>query len=151
MKSQHIYKSHNKSLVLYHYACPARYRRKVFTEEVEKSLKEICCEIEKCYEIHFVEIGSDQDHVHFLIQGIVTMSPSSIIQKVKSITARQIFSDHPEVKKKLWGGQFWTSGYYVNTVGQHGNEQTIKEYVRNQGKHYKQIYRNQLTLFDGLT
>lgn len=136
---------------MYHYACPARYRRKVFTEEVEKSLKEICFEIEKCYEIHFVEIGSDQDHVHFLIQGIPTMSPSSIIQKVKSITAREIFSDHPEVKKKLWGGQFWTSGYYVNTVGQHGNEQTIKEYVRNQGKSYKQIYRNQLTLFNGLT
>jgi REP element-mobilizing transposase RayT len=51
------------------------------------------------------------------------------------------------VKLKLWGGKFWTSGYYVNTVGQYGNLAMIEKYVQNQGKKYKQIYRNQLSLF----
>ena len=55
----------------------------------------------------------------------------------------------PSVKKQLWGGEFWSKGYFVNTVGQKGNEETIAKYVRNQGrtKEYQQIYREQLTLF----
>ena len=65
MSDEHIYKSHNKSLLLYHLVFPAKYRRKVFTEEVGERLKEICIEIEKCYEIRFVEIGMEEDHVHF--------------------------------------------------------------------------------------
>ena len=134
-------------MLLYHYACPAKYRKKVFTEAVEKSLKEICTEIGERYEIHFVEIGADEDHVHFLIQGIPTASPSSIIQKIKNLTAREIFGRHPEVKKILWGAHLWTSGFYVNTVGQYGNEKTVSEYVKNQGKNYKRIYRDQLKLF----
>ena len=148
MATKHIHKSHSKSLLLYHYACPAKYRRKIFTVEVEKSLKHVCLEIGQCYEIHFVEIGADEDHVHFLLQGIPSMSPSQIIQKIKSISARYLFDEHPEIKKILWGGALWTSGYYVNTVGQYGNEKVIRDYVKNQGKHYKQIYRDQLKLFD---
>ena len=73
------------------------------------------------YEIELIEIGTDKDHVHFLIQSVPTMSPSKIIQAVKSITAKEIFKLHPEVKEKLWGGEFWTKGYYVNTVGRHGD------------------------------
>lgn len=66
MENNHIKKSHNKSLLLYHIVCSAKYRRKVFTESVEKTLKEICHSISLRYEINFVEIGSDEDHVHFL-------------------------------------------------------------------------------------
>ena len=57
-------------------------------------------------------------------------------------------SRHPEVKKILWGGKFWTSGYYINTVGRHGNEDVIANYVKYQGRQYQQIHRNQLELFD---
>ena len=146
--SEHIIKRHNKTLILYHIVCPAKYRRKIFTEGVELSLKNVCLGIGERYEIHFVEIGADEDHVHFLVQSVPIMSPSRIVQIIKSITAKEIFKRHPEVKKMLWGGKFWRSGYYLNTVGQHGNENTIKNYVKNQGKHYKQIYRGQLTLFD---
>ena len=74
-------------------------------------------------------------------------SPTQIIRTVKSITAKQIFQKHPEVKKLLWGGNFWTSGYYVNTVGQYSNFETIQKYVQNQGKEYRRIYRGQLKLF----
>jgi REP element-mobilizing transposase RayT len=147
--SEHIYKRHNKTLLLYHIVCPVKYRRKVFGEAVENTLKEVCMGIAERHEIHFVEIGADEDHVHFLVQSVPMMSPKVIVQIVKSITAREIFRTHGEVKKMLWGGKFWTSGYYANTVGQYGNEKAISEYVKKQGRTYHQIHRDQLTLFDG--
>jgi len=147
MEDKHLIKSHNKNLLLYHFVCPAKYRRKVFTKEVEKTLKEICEEIGKRYEIYTIEIGSDEDHIHFLLQSVPTYSATKIITTVKSITAREIFKTHPEVKKLLWGGKLWTSGYYVNTVGQYSNFEIIQKYVKNQGKKYNQIHRGQLTFF----
>jgi len=146
--SEHIYKRHNKNLLLYHIVCPAKYRRKVFTEAVSQSLKETCIGIGERYEIHFVEIGVDEDHVHFLIQSVPVMRPKDIVQIIKSITGREIFLRHPEVKKILWGGKFWTSGYYVNTVGRYGNEEAIAKYVKSQGKEYQIIHRDQLRLFE---
>jgi putative transposase len=147
--SEYIHKSHNVSVLLYHFVCPAKYRRIVFSPEVDQSLKDVCLEISKRYEIIFIEIGTDQDHVHFLIQSVPTMSPTRIIQAVKSITAKEIFKRNPEVKQKLWGGEFWTKGFYVNTVGRHGDENTIQKYVKEQGteKQYKRIHRDQLKLF----
>ena len=134
--------------MLYHIVCPAKYRRKVFTPEVEETLKQICIAIGQCYEIHFVEIGADQDHVHFLTQSVPALTPSSMVQTIKSITAKQLFKQHPEIKKMLWGGHLWTSGYYINTVGIYGNETVIRRYVEEQGLEYKQIYRGQLRLFE---
>lgn len=148
--SETLRKSHNVSILIYHFVCPAKYRRIVFGEEVEEVLKGTCLEIEERYEIKFIEIGADKDHVHFLVQSVPTYSTKKIIQTIKSITAREIFAQVPEVKKQLWGGEFWTDGYYVSTVGQHGNEETIRRYVEEQGieKEYKQIhYDDQLKLF----
>ena len=90
------------------------------------------------------------NHVHFLLQSVPTKSPTSIIKMLKSITAREIFRLHPEVKKQLWGGEFWTDGYYVSTVSKHGDENTISKYVRDQGieKEYKVLHKTtQLRLF----
>lgn len=93
--------------------------------------------------MRFLEIGTDRDHVHFLIQSVPTYSPQKIIQRVKSIIAKEVFARCPQVKRKLWGGEFWTDGYYVATVGEHGSEEIIGKYVREQGqeKEYKKLYR----------
>lgn len=148
--SEHITKRHNKNLLLYHLVCPAKYRRDIFSKEVEATLKEACLRLGAIYEIVFVEIGSDEDHVHFLVQGIPIMAPSRMVQIIKSITAKELYRTHPEIKKKLWGGAIWTTGYYINTVGQYGNEAVIQQYVQGQGKQYKQIYKGvvQLSLFE---
>lgn len=147
--SEYIHKSHNVSVLLYHFVCPAKYRRVVFTEAVDKTLKEVCLGISLRYDIVFVEIGTEADHVHFLIQSVPIESPTKIIRTVKSITAKEIFKQHPEVKKKLWGGEFWSKGFYVNKVGKHGDENTIKNYVKSQGKEkeYNELHRQQLSLF----
>ncbi len=137
-------------MLLYPLICPAKYRRIVFTQEVDDCLKEICLEIAQRYEIQFLEIGTDKDHVHFLLQSVPMYSPTQVARIIKSLTAREIFKRVPSVKKKLWGGEFWTKGYFVNTVGQKGNEKTIANYVRNQGRQteYQQLHREQLALFD---
>ena len=148
--SEHIHKRHNKNLMLYHLVCPVKYRRKVLTEAVSTSLKETCLEIAERYEIRFIEIGTDEDHVHFLLQSVPNMLPSAMVGSIKSIIGKAIFRIHPDIKKFLWGGKLWTSGYYINTVGQYGNETVIRNYVKNQGLHYNQLHRDELTLFPGL-
>ena len=147
--SRFIHKSHNVSVLMYHIVCPAKYRRAVFAPPVDQKLKEVCLEISKRYEITFLEIGTDKDHVHFLVQSVPTYSPKKIVQTIKSITAREIFRACPEVKKRLWGGEFWTDGYFVSTVGKHGNEDVIKKYIQNQGGEveYERLYEEQLNLF----
>ena len=123
--SDYIHKSHNVTVLIYHLVLPAKYRRVVFDEEVDNVLKEVCLDIEKRYQIKFLEIGSDKDHIHFLLQSVPTYSVTKIVTMLKSITAREVFKRCPQVKKKLWEGEFWTDGYFVNTVGKHGKENTV--------------------------
>ena len=144
-----IRKSHNVSILVYHFVWPAKYRRAVIDEKVDQVLKEVCLEIAARYQIEFLEIGTDKDHVHFLVQSVPTYSPTKIITMIKSLTAREVFARVPSVKKQLWGGEFWTDGYYVGTVGQHATEEVIRQYVRNQGQErdYLQLHVQQLKLF----
>ena len=131
--SDHVYKSHNKTLLLYHLVFPTKYRRKVITSEVEETLKQLCIGISQRYEIKILELGSDEDHVHFLIQSVPNTSITRIVTVLKSITAQEIYKTHQEVKILLWGGNFRTSGYYANTVGSHGTEEVIQNYVKEHG------------------
>ena len=146
--SEYIHKSHNVSVLIYHFVCPAKYRRVIFSEEVDNVLKDICLEISKRYEIAFLEIGTDKGHVHFLVQSVPSYSPTKIVKSIKSITAREVFKRVPSAKRHLWGGEFWSKGYFITTVGRHGNEKTIKEYVKKQGieKEYKKLHEQPLQL-----
>ena len=146
-EDKHMFKRHNKTLLLYHIVFPVKYRRSALTPAIENTLKDLCLEIGIGYEMNFIEIGADDNHIHFLIQGMPNMSVTEMVTKIKSITARGIFKKHPEIKQMLWGGNFWTSGFYANTVGQYSNESMIKKYIKEQSVNYKKIYEEQLTLF----
>ena len=146
--SDYIHTSHNVTVLLYHLVFPAKYRRVVFDDNVDGVLKEVCLGIERRYQIKFIEIGVDADHVHFLVQSVPTYSVTKIVTTIKSLTARQIFKRCPQVKNKLWGGEFWTDGYFASTVGKHGNEDKIGAYVKSQGQAYQKIHVDrQLELF----
>jgi REP element-mobilizing transposase RayT len=136
-------------VLLYHFVCPAKYRKVIFDHEVDETLKVICLEIAKRYEITFLEIGINKDHVHFLIQSVPKYSVTQIIRIIKSITAKKIFDKHPQVKEQLWGGELWSDGFFVNTVSKFGSEDTISKYVRDQGieKEYKKLHSQQISLF----
>ena len=140
--SQYIHKSHNVTVLLYHLVFPAKYRRAVFDVKVDKELEITCREIEKRYQVNFLEIGTDEDHVHFLVQSVPTYSVTKIVKLVKSITAREIFKKCPHVKEFLWGGEFWSDVYFASTVGKHGDENMISNYVKQQGNEYSKLYQN---------
>jgi putative transposase len=150
MKSKHINKSHNVSYILYHFVCPIKNRRRVLWEEFRVNiLKDICREIELNYEIYFLEVWSDIDHVHFLIQSVPMMSPKGIIWTIKSLTWQEMFKRDTTLKNDLLWWKFWTSWYYVNSVWRYTSEETIREYVRNQweNRDYKKLLKSQLKIF----
>lgn len=151
--SKFIHKSHNVSILMYHIVCPSKYRKIIFDQSVEDVLKVVCLEISIRYEIEFLEIGADDNHVHFLVQSVPMYSPKKVVQVIKSITAKEVFLRHPEIKKALWGGEFWSKGYYINSVGRYSNESKVSNYVKKQGQNYKVLHRQapkqkQLKLWD---
>ena len=145
--SIYIHKSHNVSVLLYHLVCPAKYRAVVFDPVVDQQLIHVCQEISRRYSLHFVEIGTDKDHVHFLIQSIPMYSPTKIARVIKSLTARYLLK-LPQVKKELWGGEFWGDGYYIASVGKHGSETAVAQYLKHQGQKviYTSIHKDQIKL-----
>ena len=128
--SRYIRKSHNVTVLLYHLVFPAKYRRVIFDANVDSELARSC-----------IEIGTDKDHVHFLVQSVPSYSVTKIVTIIKSITARNIFKFCPEVKKKLWGSELWTDGYFASSVGKHGDESMISNYVKNQGEEYSVLHK----------
>ena len=134
--------------MLYHLVFPAKYRRAVFNIDVDGVLKEVCLDIEKRYQVKFSEIGTDKDHVHFLVQSVPMYSVIKIVTLIKSITAKEMFKRCPQVKQQLWGGEFGSDCYFASTVGKHGDENMIGKYVKNQGNNYQKLHEDrQLALF----
>jgi len=130
---EHIHKSHNKSLLVSHFVCQVRFRRIFFTAEILESIKEVC-----------LKIGLDWNQVDFLMYSVPSNSSKNIISAIKSITEKEILRLHLEVKRGLWGGKFWKSCYYVNSLARHANEEVIKKYFQNQGKsYYEKSHSNQ--------
>ncbi len=145
--SQYLHKRHNVTVLMYHLVFPAKYRRVVFDSNVEEVVKEVCLGIESRYQVKFLEIGTDKDHVHFLVQSVPTYSVTKIVTLVKSLTAREVFKRCPQVKKRLWGGEFWSDGYFASTVGKHGDESMIRDYVKNQGLEYSKLHEDRQLAF----
>ncbi len=132
--------SHKVFRIKYHFVFCIKYRKDLFLEEkYVETIKKICEEIEKRYYIKFETIGFDEDHVHFMIQSVPKYSPSKIFQVVKSITAIKIFELHKEIKDVLYGGEFWSDGGYVATIGEGVNADIIRTYIKNQGRKSEQL------------
>ena len=129
----------------YHFVFPVKYRKALLDKEIGKYFVEICREIEKRYQIEFDRIGIDKDHIHILCGAVPRYSPSKIITIIKSIGAREIFKKFPKIKKDLWGGEFWTDGYYVSTIGEGANKEVIEKYIERQGKTSEEV---QLKIFE---
>lgn len=118
----------------YHIVFPVKYRKALLSDDVARALKGISKELEDRYELDIEQIGCDKDHIHILASFHPKYSIGDFVRLYKSITAKQLFLKFPELKKDLWGGEFWTDGYYVATVGERGNWSIVERYVKNQGK-----------------
>ena len=129
----------------YHIVFPVKYRKALLDDEVVEIIKRTAVGIEQRYAIEIEAIGMEKDHIHLLCGAHPKVSPGRIVQIFKSITAREIFRRRPEVKRELWGGEFWTDGYYVATVGERGDWKTVERYIQRQGKPREDL--KQLKLF----
>ncbi len=118
----------------YHIVFPVKYRKALLDREVVEIIRDTAVGIQERYEIEIEALGMDKDHIHVLCGGHTKLSVGRIVQIFKSVTAREIFRRKPSVKEELWGGEFWTDGYYVATVGEKANWSTVEKYVQRQGK-----------------
>ena len=118
----------------YHIVFPVKYRKALLDNEVVEIIRETAIGIAERYEIEIEAMGMDKDNIHVLCGGHPKLSPGQTVRIFKSITAKEIFKRKPQIKKELWGGEFWTDGYYVATVGERVNWETVEKYIQRQGK-----------------
>lgn len=147
--SKHVHRDHNVSVLLYRIVCPAKDRRALFSAEVDATRREVCLEVAVRHEITSLDIGTDrEDHVHFLVQTIPTYSATKLDRVLKSLTAREEFRRGPAVTKYLRGGEFWSDGSHLSTVGRHSSKGEIRRYIARQGRRqeYSQLHTQQLRL-----
>ena len=123
----------------YHIVFPVKYRKALLTEEIKKSLEEIAKGIEERYGVEIEQMGCDENHVHLLCGAHPKYAPGQLVRLFKSISGRELFKRHGWLKKELWGGEFWSDGYYVATVGERGDWGVVEKYVRMQGKNPKEV------------
>ena len=118
----------------YHIVFPVTYRKALLDEEVTGIIQETAAEIADRFPIELEAIGTDKHHIHLLCSAHPKMAPGRIVQMFKRITARELFRRKPAVKRVLWGGECWTDGYSVTTVGERANWQTVERDVQRQGQ-----------------
>lgn len=117
---------------MYHFVWIPKYRRKVFSDPYRETMKAIIYKAGFDYDIDIVELEIPDDHIHMVVRSEPKISPSHIMQVIKSISAREFFKCYPDIKRRyFWGGKLWTQSYFVETIG-NANEETIREYVQNQ-------------------
>ena len=136
---------HNVSECHYHIQITIKYRRSVLTPEVQNTILETMKDFKERYALEITTVGFDQNHIHILCRFLPKYSGGQIIRLIKNLTAKHVFKHNPEVKRQLWGGEFWTDGYYIATVSGRGTKTVIENYIKNQGR---KSAVTQLQLFD---
>ena len=139
------YWHHNVSECYYHIQITVKYRKSLLSAKVEQVLTETLKEFKERYDLEIQTVGYDKNHMHILCRFLPKYSGGQVIKLIKSITARSVFAAVPELKKELWGGEFWTDGYYIATISGRGSKTVIENYIRNQGR---AVDIEQLKLFD---
>ena len=131
--------THHVYRIMYHFVWIPKYRHKVFVEPYRSHLKAIIEKVAYDYEMEVEEIEIPEDHIHMMLKSEPKMSPSRIMQIIKSISAREFFRMYPDIKRKyFWGGKLWTASFYVETVGNR-NEAEVKKYVQDQLKELDKV------------
>ena len=116
-----------------HLILVCKYRKKLLVQGIEENIKSIIRDIEVNSDFDIIEMETDIDHIHLMIQYIPRLSISSIVNRIKSITTKKIWKLHQNfLQKHFWKERtFWTDGYFVCSIGE-ASPETIQNYIRNQ-------------------
>ena len=137
--------THNAYNTHYHIVFPVKYRKALLIGDIPLAINHVAQEIGERYDIEFEKLGYDNDHIHILASFPPKYGGSDVVRIFKSITAKQLFKKFPALRKELWGGEFWSDGFYFATVSERGNWQVVEQYVASQGKTKDELH--QLPLF----
>ena len=128
----------------YHLVWAPKYRKWIKREDIREKVKEIFKEVAERHEYEIEEVSVAPDHVHIFLSFPPRYSIAHVVGVLKSISAAEVFEKFPEVKKELWGGEFWEDGYFARTVGDKVTADLIKRYIK---YHRDETHGKQLKLF----
>jgi putative transposase len=129
--------------VKYHLVWAPKYRKWILRGEIRKRVEELFRKIAGSWDIEIEEMEIAEEHVHLFVSFPPRHSISTVVGVLKCQSASAIFREHPEVKKELWGGEFWEDGYFVRSVGDKVTADLIKKYIQ----HHREVKDGQLKLF----
>ena len=140
--------SHCIYQIRYHMVMGVKYRKQLLAgQERGEAIREIFREVGERYWYRIEDVGTDGDHVHVFVGAAGRWAPSRIMQVLKSISAREMFRQFPAIRKQLWGGEFWSDGGYIGTVGDGTTEEVVRKYIQQQGSSREKELYHQLKLF----
>lgn len=117
--------------IQYHIVWCVKYRHKLLYGQIDEGLQALLRKIAEDKEITILEMESDKDHIHLLIDCKPQHYIPDVVKALKGVSARLLFKQYPELKKRLWGGHLWNPSYFVATVSENTEEQ-IRRYIQNQ-------------------
>jgi len=129
----------------YHFVWIPKYRKRILTPEIADYAKQVFRKTAEEYDMVIDTVEVVEDHVHIFLEAPPRLSPSRIVQILKSISARELFRQFPRLRKQLWGGKLWSRGYFVRAVGDEVTGDVIRRYIE---YHEHQQGAVQLSLWD---
>ncbi len=117
--------------IQYHIVWCVKYRKNLLVNNISKRLKEIITDQSFAHGFNIIEMETDLDHIHMLIECSPQHYIPNILKALKGNSARFLFKEFPQLKNSLWGGHLWNPSYFVCTVSDRTEEQ-IKKYIHDQ-------------------
>jgi len=118
---------------MFHIVFRPKYRKRVLRYKLASRTKELfkqCCEVNDWV---IRELKVLPDHVHLLIQVNPKDLISDVMQLLKGGSSKVIREEFPELEEFLWGDNFWSEGYFVESIGKVA-EEAVRKYISEQNK-----------------
>lgn len=129
--------SHARYDLWYHFAWGTKYRKTIFIKpETQTRVKELLRAIAKQYDMDIAEVNCLSDHVHFSLGAPPRIAPARAAQILKSVSTKLLFQEFPWLKGEYWGGEVWSGGYFVRSVGPGVTKEVIEKYIKEQSEEY---------------
>ena len=128
----------------YHLVWSPKYRKRILTGALQVRVEQMFKEIAEVYDITIDEMEVSPEHVHLFCSFPPRYSIAQVVTRFKSLSARAVFREFPQVKRQLWGGEFWEDGYFARTVGDKVTAEVIRKYIQR----HKEVEDTQISLFD---
>ena len=135
--------SHTVYEAKYHIVWCPKYRKSILVGDICNRVRELFYAIASQFDFEIERCAVAEDHVHILISFPPRYSVAKVVGILKSISGSRIFEEFSNVKKKLWAGHLWETGYFYRTVGEHMTDEVIKKYID-----HHSFSHEQLNLFD---